>query len=219
MKRAVLIVLALAGLVAVAFFLLRGGSRDSPAKAAEVKSEAAEPIADTETLRPGSAPATAVATTSPGKPRVLVPRPTQATTPRTPRAPRVPRLERGGEMVDRREGPREPDAEEQRVALGAAMEAVEDDIEECLRAWSEVDPEIHGRVSLAFELDDKGLGKVWVQDHQEVPQGPMTCFASAIYGVDWSNITQKPIEISNHFVIADGETQEVELRGPPAPKP
>jgi hypothetical protein len=209
MKRAVVSVLVLAALIVLVVSLVR---RADPPVARAPLAEPATPStmiepAEPAMERPVTPPA---ASATPGPRRVLVPPPAK------PITPRVPRLARGGELVDRREGPHEPDAEEQREAMRASMAAVEEDVEDCLRAWSKLDPEIHGQVSMAFQIDEQGLGKLWIQDHEQIPEGPMTCFASAIYSVDWSHISRKPIEISNHFVIEDGAPAQVDLRGPPA---
>ena len=208
MKRAVASVLALAAMIVLGVTMVR---RADPPVARPPPAEPAVPSTRVEPASPAMerpvTPPTASATPSPR--RVLVPPPAE------PITPRAPRLVRGGELVDRRGGPHEPDAKEQREALGATMAAVEEDVEDCLRAWSKLDPEIHGQVSMAFQIDEKGLGKLWIQDHEQIPEGPMTCFASAIYSVDWSHISRKPIEISNHFVIEDGAPAQVDLRGPP----
>jgi hypothetical protein len=199
--------LALAALIVLVVGLVR---RADPPVAGPPRTEPAIPSTMIEPAGPTKQnPVTPPATSAtPGPRRVLVPPPAE------PITPRVPRLARGGELVDRREGPPEPDTQEQREALGATMAAVEEDVEDCLRDWSKLDPAIHGRVSMAFQIDEKGLGKLWIQDHEQIPEGPMTCFASAIYSVDWSHISRKPIEISNHFVIEDGAPAQVDLRGP-----
>jgi hypothetical protein len=190
----------------------------APASTASTASTAADEPAGIEPAPP-PAPAAAPARGTPHRAthatgqRTLVPHP--VTPPASAgAAPLVPRLQRGGELKDRRGGPHD---EEQRQQVMAAMGAVEDDVEECLHAWSEVEPDLHGEVSLAFQIDDSGLGKVWIQDWADVPEGPMTCFASAVYGVDWSHISDKPIEISNHFVVEQGAPAQVNVRGPEDP--
>ncbi len=189
-------------------------ARRDPAPAGATDGQAAvergEPPAAARVAGPQATPTTAPrhAVRASGQ-RTLVPRPAAPVT--RAAAPLVPRLQRGGELKDRRGGPRD---EEQRQQIMAAMGAVEDDVEECLHAWSEVEPDLHGQVSLAFQIDDSGLGKVWIQDWADVPEGPMTCFASAVYGVDWSHISDRPIEISNHFVVEQGAPAQVDVRGP-----
>jgi hypothetical protein len=208
MKRVVASVLALTALVVLALHLVRRADPPVAPPAEPAVPSTGEPVAPVE---PAVEDRVEPRETSPmsGTRRVLVPPPTD------PITPRAPRLARGGELADRREGPRASDAEEQLEAMRATMAAVEEDVEECLRAWSQVAPEIQGQVTMVFQIDESGLGKLWIQEHDQIPAGPMTCFASAIYGVDWSHISREPIEISNRFVIEDGAPAQVELYGPP----
>ena len=64
-------------------------------------------------------------------------------------------------------------------------EEVVDSIEDCLHAWWMLDPALEGRVVLEFQLDATGLAEAGIRDHSEVPMGPLTCFATALYAADW----------------------------------
>jgi hypothetical protein len=64
-------------------------------------------------------------------------------------------------------------------------EEVVDSIEDCLHAWWMLDPALSGRVILEFKLDATGLAEAGIRDHSDVPVGPLTCFATALYAADW----------------------------------
>lgn len=215
-----MILLAAVAIVATAALmaLRRGGERGARVEPAASREgveaaprnapggQAASPALDTQAL---ATPRHALYAPSQ---RTFLPRPEALTPSHDAGVP--PRLKRGDELKDRRGQPQSPADDEFHERLKANMDAVEDDVAECLRAWSQADPDIHGRVSLAFQLDESGLGKVWIKDWAQVPQGPLTCFASAVYGIDWSHITDKPIEITNQFVVEQGEPAQVDVRGP-----
>ena len=48
----------------------------------------------------------------------------------------------------------------------------------------------------------------WVTDHDEVPFGPLTCFSGAVYDVDWSGITDSPVEVTFSFDLEPDEGAE-----------
>jgi len=85
------------------------------------------------------------------------------------------------------------------ASITAGMELVRDDITECLDAWYELTPDLEASVDLAFQLDSSGLQDAWVDDHDDVPFGPLTCFGGAVYEVDWSGMTSSPIEVTFTF--------------------
>lgn len=132
--------------------------------------------------------------------RTLVPRPTPPSpsegesTDERPRA----RLSAVGTLRDRREDP-SGDSEALVAAVHGGLELVREDIETCLAAWSAVDSSIQGQVMLAFRIDENGLQDVWIEDYADVPMGPLSCFGSAVYEVDWSGISESPIEITHGF--------------------
>jgi hypothetical protein len=136
---------------------------------------------------------------SPGA-RTAIPRP-----PRLPGEPdggaalRRPVVSRVDQLVDKTGDP-DTEANRERMAqVMAGLDLVEEDVEECLARWGEVDPGVAGTVHLRFNIDPAGLHDVWLEDYTEVPAGPLSCFASAVYSVDWSSMTEKPIDISVPF--------------------
>jgi hypothetical protein len=60
---------------------------------------------------------------------------------------------------------------------------------------------------IGFDLDGKGLQKSWIQSDDEIPFGPRSCLANAVYGIDWSNIVDQPLEITHRYSRKDGTTQ------------
>jgi hypothetical protein len=106
--------------------------------------------------------------------------------------------------IDRREDPG-PDAEKVRAAIMSRMDAVRADIGTCLDDWSALDPGLEGQVNLAFQLGPEGLQDAWVNDHTDVPFGPLSCFSSAVYGQDWTGVTSTPLEVTMPFTFTAGE--------------
>ena len=81
-------------------------------------------------------------------------------------------------------------------------EEVIDSIEDCLHAWWMLDPALEGRVVLEFQLDSTGLAEAGIRDHSDVPLGPLTCFATALYAADWpgsegETTVHYPVEFDN----------------------
>ena len=60
-----------------------------------------------------------------------------------------------------------------------------EDIMDCLNAWWLLDPGIEGHVELEYVIDSTGLKEAAIVDHTEVPFGPLTCFATALYRTRW----------------------------------
>lgn len=56
-------------------------------------------------------------------------------------------------------------------------------------------------VMIAFEIDAKGLQKSWLEHETDVPFGPRTCLANAVYGLDWSNIVDRPAMLTQRFEL------------------
>lgn len=81
---------------------------------------------------------------------------------------------------------------------------VEDDIQVCLGQWMELDPDLEGRVVVGFQLDADGLQDAWIADHSEVPFGPLSCFSAAVYEVDWSGVSEDPVEVTFPFEFDAG---------------
>jgi hypothetical protein len=75
-------------------------------------------------------------------------------------------------------------------ALVAAIQAtvsneVRPKVMDCLHMWWMLDPKLSGRVVVGLQLGPEGLGASWIQDHNEVPLGPLTCFGSVLTETDW----------------------------------
>ena len=103
--------------------------------------------------------------------------------------------------VDRRENPSGDPAALQ-AAIRGRMDAVGDDIGACLGEWMALDPTLAGKVNVGFQLDATGLTDAWIVDHSDVPLGPLSCFGSAVYGVDWSGVTTEPLEVTFPFTFS-----------------
>ena len=75
-------------------------------------------------------------------------------------------------------------------ALVAAIQAtvsneVHPRVKDCLHMWWMLDPKLSGRVVVGLQLGPEGLGASWIQDHSEVPLGPLTCFGSVLTETQW----------------------------------
>ncbi|MDP2316630.1 MAG: hypothetical protein Q8P41_27295 [Pseudomonadota bacterium] len=127
---------------------------------------------------------------------VPTPTPGSATEP-SAATPPAPTAATGG-PIDRRENP-PADAEATRAAIVSRMAEVNDEISACLDGWAALDPGLAGSVSMAFQLDASGLEDAWVVDHSDVPFGPLSCFGSAIGGIDWTGVTSEPLEVTFPF--------------------
>jgi len=111
----------------------------------------------------------------------------------------VPRAVPTEGLRDRRGKPPSEQSKELMEHVKAGLDLVEEDVEACIKAWTDADPSIQGKVLLGFQIGEDGLGKVWIQDYEDVPRGPLTCFASAVYDVDWSGMTDEGVEITVPF--------------------
>ncbi len=83
--------------------------------------------------------------------------------------------------------------------IGYAFETLDEDVTECLAKWGQELPTAKDEVMIAFQIDKDGLQKAWVMDDAEIPFGPRTCFANAVYGIDWSHIVDHPAEVTWKF--------------------
>jgi hypothetical protein len=102
--------------------------------------------------------------------------------------------------VDRRDGA-PPDAPRQLEVLSYAFETLDDDIRACLDQWTGLDPARTPEVLLGFELDRSGLTRSFVENADDIPFGPRTCLATAVYGLDWSNIVDEPVKVTKRFAL------------------
>lgn len=141
------------------------------------------------------------------RPRTVLPRPARpvaAAPPAPVAAPEPPPEEAArevlGELTDRR-------AEAERApadvvgAISGQMREVSKDIGACINEWAAVSPDIDGTVNVGFRIDADGLQEAWIVDYEDVPSGPLSCFASAVYDADWEGISPDPIEVTFPFVV------------------
>lgn len=102
---------------------------------------------------------------------------------------------------DRREPPG-PRAQQELEVLGYAFDTLAQDVDDCLAQWDALDAGAAGEVMLVFQIDRDGLQKSWVDSVVEVPLGPRSCIANAVYGLDWSHIVEQPAEVSQRFELS-----------------
>ncbi len=200
MKRA-----AIAGVLiaaAVAFYFLRSGAPTPTPPPPEVlapvnpripgQDQAAGYVVPTEERSPSAVegqrpPARQIPLIRPSEPtqplKVLTP-------PETPRGP-----------VDKRGGPSTPAAKRQMEMVSYAFETLEEDVEECLKQWDGAAPGQAQEVMIAFEIDKDGLQKSWLEHEGDVPFGPRTCLANAVYGLDWSKIVDQPAMLTQRYTL------------------
>lgn len=200
------IVLALAALgLLLSALLIYGGDPSPPvagsgsaATAAAPPPASVEPAVAAKSSRPGAGGAERLHTFKKGA-RTPVPRLVVAPLPAfdagATRHPR--RLDRGGDgPKDKRPGPRRPDSDALKKALFQRLDQALDAAQTCLDAWSEQDDSLDAGVMLAFGLDDRGLQQVWIMDREGVPAGPLACIANSVYPIDWSGVTNEPLEVT-----------------------
>jgi hypothetical protein len=72
-------------------------------------------------------------------------------------------------------------------------------VERCLSRFAEEDPALAAGVMLAFTLDADGLQEVWIVDHEDVSDGPLTCLSHAVYEIDWSGLTRDPVQATRRM--------------------
>lgn len=145
-----------------------------------------------------TSPLATEAPVAPAPSRVRLPRPVTPPTRRVTRRVVTPETPASGGPVDRREGA--PDDGGALLAeVRANLDLVREDIAECVAAWDAA--AIDGRVLLAFRFDADGLQDAWLSEVESVPDGPRTCFASAVYDVDWAGMTDSPVEVTIPYVV------------------
>jgi hypothetical protein len=103
--------------------------------------------------------------------------------------------------VDRRAHPG-PRAKQELEAIRYGLDTLDDDVAACLEQWNRLDGRDAGSVLLGFNIDAKGLQRSWVQSDADVPFGPRTCLANAVYGIDWSHIVDAPVQVTNRFDLS-----------------
>ena len=82
-----------------------------------------------------------------------------------------------------------------------AFDTLEEDVRECLEKWEASAPGQAAEVMIALEIDADGLQKSWLEHEGEVPFGPRTCLANAVYGLDWSHIVDDPAKLTQRFEL------------------
>lgn len=200
MKRAAIAVVLIAA--AVAFYVLRPSGAGTPTPVEPLvavnpripgQDQAAGYVVPPEERAPGAVEAQRVAP----KGQVPLIRPAQQTQPlkvlTPPDTPRGP--------VDKRGGPVTPDAKRQMEMVSYAFESLEEDVEECLKQWDGAAPGQAQEVMIAFEIDQDGLQKSWLEHEGDVPFGPRTCLANAVYGLDWSKIVDQPAMLTQRYTL------------------
>lgn len=104
--------------------------------------------------------------------------------------------------VDKRGGPATPNAKRQMEIIGYAFQTLEEDVEDCLKQWDGAAPGQAQEVMIAFEIDEAGLQRSWLEHEGEVPFGPRSCLANAVYGLDWSKIVDHPAKLTQRYTLA-----------------
>jgi hypothetical protein len=205
MKRLILVVGGLAVALLLAFLLLR---TDYPSPVAlteapplgDQKQGAHAPPTPTET-RAVTAPVSGEAPREAEAPRVKGQIPLER--PPVPAAGlrAIPQPAATTGPIDRRENPG-PRAKQELEMIHYAFDTLDEDIAECLQQW-DATPQDGGatEVMIAFEIDADGLQKSWLEHEGEIPFGPRTCLANAVYGLDWSHIVDHPAKVSNRFTL------------------
>jgi hypothetical protein len=106
------------------------------------------------------------------------------------------------QLRDRRAHPG-PHAASERVALGYALDTLDEDIEACLDQWRKTQTQLEGSLMLSIEIDASGLQKAWIDTDGGIPLGPQSCFANAVYGIDWSHMAHEPAMITRPYSFAE----------------
>lgn len=85
------------------------------------------------------------------------------------------------------------------------MDFASEGIERCVIELATVRPESVGEVEIGFQFDADGLSEAWVDEASDLPQSTRDCLAGAVYAVDWSALTDDPVQVTWRF---DYSTQE-----------
>lgn len=106
--------------------------------------------------------------------------------------------------VDRRGGSN-PRATQELEMLRYAFDTLAEDVQTCLEQWGSLQPGEGGQVVISFEIDRDGLQKSWLEHDAGIPFGPRSCFANAVYGLDWSKIVENPAKMTMPFQLGHGD--------------
>lgn len=71
------------------------------------------------------------------------------------------------------------------VAIDRTVKDLLPDMVACLNAWGAADVTFTGSVALGFDIGPEGLSEVWVEDVEDIPDGPLTCLSGAIWDAAW----------------------------------
>lgn len=198
-RRALVVVLAGAlALIAVYALLFPspGAQPHEPDEAPSIDSSP-EGVAETSAAAPvGAGPRTTATAAGPPLPRVELPRPVTLQQ-RDGGLRSLSQLAQAA-LVDRREHPG-PNAGREMEMLRFAFDTLEEDVRACLEEWSSLQPGEAAEVMISFEIDTDGLQRSWLEHDAGIPFGPQTCFANAVYGLDWSKIVERPAMLTMPF--------------------
>jgi hypothetical protein len=89
-----------------------------------------------------------------------------------------------------------PNFKEMQAAARQRMDALHEKANHCLAGFSAADPVLQKGVMLGIELDGAGLQRVWIDDLVDIPSGPLRCLSDAVYQIDWSGISDKPLMLT-----------------------
>jgi RNA polymerase sigma factor (sigma-70 family) len=113
---------------------------------------------------------------------------------------RPPRLEpMGSAGVRNRFDHEPPNFKDIQRRVHEKLAAMNERAEKCLENFSADDPSLKPGVMLGISLDPAGLQSVWIEDRVDVPEGPLTCFANAVYELDWSGIIDRPAQLTQRI--------------------
>jgi RNA polymerase sigma-70 factor (ECF subfamily) len=106
-------------------------------------------------------------------------------------------LRRGGDGgLKNRTGRPDSELERFRAETERRLEQATDAAVRCLAAWPEAEPALERGIMLGLSLDPDGLDEVWMEGHEAVPSGPLSCFSEAIYGLDWRGLTERTVTVT-----------------------
>jgi len=111
---------------------------------------------------------------------------------------RPPRLEpmTGPEGLHNRFPQEPPNFKDIQRRVHERLTVVHERAQKCLEQYSSDDPSLRPGVMLGISADPAGLQSVWIEDRVDIPEGPLTCFANAVYELEWSGIADRPAELT-----------------------
>lgn len=82
---------------------------------------------------------------------------------------------------------------------------MDEDIQACLDQWRKSQVSLQGSLMLSIEIDPNGLQRAWIETDGGTPLGPQSCFANAVYGIDWSHMAHGPAKITRPYAFGDDD--------------